>query len=221
MKPATPGPLSGRRAEAARNDHLILEAARSVFTANPEAPIAAVAERAGVGIGALYRRYRTKEELLQRLSLDGLNRYVAVVHAALDDRGDPWEVFAGFLRQALEAGSGSLTVRFAGAFAATDELRGAGRAAYQLTQQLLDRTKAAGVLRRDVEVTDVALLLEYLQAIQGRGRERTGELRHRYLALVLDALRQTDAAPLPGPAPTWEDMSRRYEKELSPRRPPT
>ena len=221
MKTTTPGPLSGRRAEAARNDSLILEAARAVFTADPAAPIAAVAERAGVGIGALYRRYRTKEELLQRLSLDGLNRYIAVVHAALEEEGDPWEAFAGFLRRALEAGSGSLTVRFAGAFTATDELREAGRTAYQLTQQLMERTKLAGVLRPDIEVTDVALLLEYLQAIQVRGQERTVRLRRRYLALLLDALRLTDAAPLPGPAPTWEDMSRRYEKELSPRRPPT
>jgi AcrR family transcriptional regulator len=213
MKTTTPGPLSGRRAEAARNDRLILEAARAVFTADPAAPIAAVAERAGVGIGALYRRYRTKEELLQRLSLDGLHRYIAVVHAALDEEGDHWEAFAGFLRRALEAGSGSLTVRFAGAFTATDELREAGRTAYELTQQLLDRTKSAGVLRPDIEVTDVALLLEYLQAIQVRGQERTGQLRQRYLILLLDALRLTDVTPLPGPAPTWEDMSQRYERQ--------
>jgi AcrR family transcriptional regulator len=213
MTTTTPGPLSGRRAEAARNDHLILEAARAVFTADPAAPIAAVAERAGVGIGALYRRYRTKEELLQRLSLDGLNRYVAEVEAALADEGEPWGVFATFLHRALEAGAGSLTVRFAGSFTATDELRQAGQTAYQLTQQLLDRTKAAGVLRPDVEVTDVALLLEYLQAIKLRDQERTGQLRRRYLALLLDSLRLADAAPLPGPVPTWEDMSRRYEKQ--------
>ena len=53
-------PLSGRRAEAARNDRRILEAAREVFVADPSAPIAAVAARAGVGIGALYRRYGSK-----------------------------------------------------------------------------------------------------------------------------------------------------------------
>ncbi len=52
----TTAPLSGRKAQAARNDTLILAAARAVFTADPSAPIAAVAERAGVGISALYRR---------------------------------------------------------------------------------------------------------------------------------------------------------------------
>ena len=75
----TTGSLSGRRAEAARNDGLILEAAREVFVADPKAPISAVSERAGVGIGALYRRYGSKEDLLRRLCADGLGMYIAAV----------------------------------------------------------------------------------------------------------------------------------------------
>ena len=65
MAAKSPVPLSGRRAEAARNDQIILDAARAVFTANPEAPIAAVAERAGVGIRRLYGRYGGKGGMLQ------------------------------------------------------------------------------------------------------------------------------------------------------------
>src|SRR3954447_23180646 len=61
---------SGRRAQAARNDAAILEAARAVFIANPSAPIAEVAKRAGVGISALYRRYASKEALLHELCAD-------------------------------------------------------------------------------------------------------------------------------------------------------
>src|SRR3954447_25325194 len=72
-------PLSGRRAQAARNDERILEAAREVFLADPGAPISAVAERAGVGIGALYRRHASKDELLQRLAADGMERYLVEV----------------------------------------------------------------------------------------------------------------------------------------------
>ena len=44
MKPTTT-PMSGRRTQAARNDRRILEAAREVFTNDPQAPIAAVADR--------------------------------------------------------------------------------------------------------------------------------------------------------------------------------
>ena len=57
---ASSTPLSGRRAQAARNDVRILEAARTVFVADPDAPISAVAKRAGVGISALYRPWDCK-----------------------------------------------------------------------------------------------------------------------------------------------------------------
>src|SRR3954454_14948582 len=73
---------SGRRAQAARNDELILEAAREVFVANPSAPIADVAKRAGVGISALYRRYPSKEDLLRELCADWLRRYISAAAAA-------------------------------------------------------------------------------------------------------------------------------------------
>src|SRR5215208_5496417 len=138
--------LPGRQSEAARNDRRILEAARDVFTADPKAPISAVAERAGVGISALYRRYKSKEELLQALSLDGLRRYIVEVEAALADDGDPWEAFAGFMRRAVDADTNSLTLHLAGTFAPTEAHWRDGETAYQLNVCLLDRAKAAGDL---------------------------------------------------------------------------
>jgi len=204
-------PLSGRRAQAARNDELILEAARAVFVADPGAPIAAVAQRAEVGISALYRRYASKEVLLQRLARDGLQRYVAETEAALADAGDPWEAFAGFMRRSLDAGASSLTLRLAGTSTPTDELNRLGRRAHELTQELLDRTKAAGGLRAEIEVGDLSLIFEQLQALHVGAPERADRLRHRYLALMLDSLRSPAAVPLPGPAPTWQEISRRWE----------
>jgi hypothetical protein len=53
------GSLSGRRAEAARNDGSILEAAREVFVADPKAPISAVSERASVPCTAAMGARRT------------------------------------------------------------------------------------------------------------------------------------------------------------------
>jgi AcrR family transcriptional regulator len=202
--------LSGRRAQAARNDQRILDAARAVFTADPEAPIAEVAARAGVGISALYRRYRGKEDLLQRLCLDGLQRYIAAAEAALAGDGDPWAAFAQFMHCCLDAGAGSLTLRFAGTFTAEEELQRAGRTAHAATQQLIDRTKAAGALRADIEVGDLSLLFEQLQAVQAGDQQRSSQLRQRYLALLLDALHGQSAEPLPGPPPSWDEISRRY-----------
>ena len=207
--PTTPR-LSGRRAEAARNDQIILDAARAVFTADPGAPIATVAGRAGVGISALYRRYRSKDELLQRLSLDGLRRYIAEAEAALADEDDRWAAFTRFMRHSLDASAGSLTQRFLGSFTATEELNQAGRTAHEVTQRLLDRTKAAGALRTDVAVGDISLILEQLQAIQVGDEQRARQLRHRYLALFLDGLHMLSAMALPGPPPRWEEISGRY-----------
>ena len=50
------------RADAVRNRERVLEAAKIVFNAGgPEASLEAVAKRAGVGIGTLYRHFPTRE----------------------------------------------------------------------------------------------------------------------------------------------------------------
>lgn len=114
--------LSGRRAQAARNDELILDAARAVFVADPGAPIAAVAERAGVGISALYRRHGTKEDLLRQLCADRLVLYIAAAKDALTDD----------CRHPL------LTISLAGTFTATDELRAAATRAGELAAAIVE-----------------------------------------------------------------------------------
>jgi AcrR family transcriptional regulator len=210
------GPLSGRRAEAARNDRRILEAARAVFVADPDAPIAAVAEQAGVGIGALYRRYPSKEDLLRRLSGDGLRRYIAEVEAALADDGDPWAAFARFLRRIVDADTHSLTLRLAGTFTPTPELAGDAARAHELNKRLLERTKAAGAIRADLDVNDLSPLFEQVASIRLGDPDRTNQLRHRYLALLLDALHTPTPGPLPGPPPTWEEISGRWSRPATP-----
>ena len=206
---AMPSALSGRRAEAARNDERILEAARAVFIADPGAPIAAVAAHAGVGVGALYRRYESKEELLRRLCADGLQRFIAAAEAALADRGDPWDAFAGFMRACVDADTNSLTTRLAGTFTPTDELyREAGRAQGLLTA-LFDRTRAAGALRADLEVNDVGLLLEQIAAWRRRRRAHARAAAPVPRAAARRATRLS-GEPLPGPPPGWEELAARW-----------
>jgi AcrR family transcriptional regulator len=203
-------PLSGRRAEAARNDRRILDAAREEFVADPSAPIAAVAARAGVGIGALYRRYGSKEELLRRLCAEGQRQYISEVEAALADEGDPWVAFTGFMRRIVDADTHSLVLRLAGTFVPTDEMYRNGQIAEELNVQLFERTRAAGAIRPDVEAVDIALLFEQLAAVRVADEERTRQLRRRYLALVLDAIHASSGSPLPGPAPSWEELGLRW-----------
>jgi AcrR family transcriptional regulator len=213
--PGAAAPQSGRRSQAARNDAVILEAARDVFLADPKAPIAAVAERAGVGISALYRRYASKEELLRRLCHDGLRRYLAEAEAAAEEwerHGDGWAALAGFLERVVVADVHSLTVHLAGTFTPTPEMRADAQRAGPLAAQLVERAHAGGRLRADVVVADCDLVLESCSAIRVPDAERTAVLRRRHLALLLAGLSATGDAPLPGPAPDAAEFGYRWRR---------
>lgn len=211
MDEQTTTPLSGRRAQAARNDRQILESARAVFMADPTAPIAAVAEHAGVGISALYRRYAGKDDLLRRLATDGMDRYLQRVEEALADDRDAWRSFARFMRRSVDEGASSLTSRMAGTFIATEELYEQGRRIAAATGRLLERAQQAGVVRPDIDVGDLSLIFEQLQTVQVGDPERSRQLRQRYLALYLDALHRPSDEPLPAGPPRWQEIQARYD----------
>ena len=198
--------LSGRRGQAARNDGAILDAAREVFLADPKAPIAAVAEHAGVGISALYRRYPGKEDLLRTLCHDGLRRYLAEAEAALA-ADDPWEGLRGFLERIVLADVHSLTVHLAGTFTPTPEMAADAVRSGELAGELFDRARDR--LRPGVVVQDLVLLLEGCAAVRASTPERTGQLRLRQLELLTTGL-TTDSGPLPGPPPNAGEPGRRW-----------
>jgi AcrR family transcriptional regulator len=212
MIDSDPTPMSGRRAQAARNDQRILEAAREVFVADPKAPVSAVAKRAGVGISALYRRYPSKEDLVRKLCTDGLERYVAAAEAALADPGDPRSVFAEFMRRIVDAEPHLLTIRVAGTFEPSEELARQAEHGQRLTVELFERVQSAGAVRPDVSVDDLTFVFEQLASVRVSDEQRTRELRHRYLALFLDALQTPTTAPLPGPPPSWDEVSERWQR---------
>jgi AcrR family transcriptional regulator len=202
--------LSGRRAQAARYDEAILAAARDVFVANPGAPVSEVAERAGVGISSLYRRYASKDALLRKLCGDGLQLYIDIARAAIDDNGDPWTTFATFMARIINADVHALTRSLAGRFRPTEELGRAAQRADALNEQLVARTQAAGVLRDDVQANDLTYIFEQVASLHGADAERTAQLRARYLTLQLDALRAPGRTPLPGPPPTSDEQHARW-----------
>lgn len=66
---------------------------------------------------------------------------------------------------------------------------------------------AAGAVRTDLATDDPSLLFEQVASIRAGDEQRTSQLRHRYLALLLDALHTSSPQALPGPAPTPEELS--------------
>jgi AcrR family transcriptional regulator len=205
------GSMSGRQAEAARNDQRILDSARAVFVRDPGAPISAVAKHAGVGISALYTRYGSKEELLRKLCTDGLMIVVEQAASAIDQvrQGqDHWQVFTGFMRTMVDADTSSMTLALAGKFVPTQEMFALANRSSELMDELFALVR--DVLRPDLVLHDVSLAFELIAALQVSTPQRTAELRHRYLALILDGLRAQDRPDLPGPPPGWPDISDRW-----------
>ena len=203
--------LSGRKAEAARNDRAILDAAREVFMREPGAPISAVAHEAGVGVGALYRRYASKEELLQTLCADGLRQFVAIAGDALAEGVPAAAAFTQFIEAIIDSDVHSLTVRLAGTFTPTEELHALAAHATALADRVFRRAQAAGALRADLRATDLPMLFEQMSAVRLGRPARTAALRRRYLTLILDGLRPAAAAtPLPGSPPSAEELAQRW-----------
>jgi AcrR family transcriptional regulator len=204
------GGLSGRRAEAERNHGRILDAAREVFLADPEAPISAVAARAGVGISALYRRYPSKEDLLRALAADGLTRYITDLQAALDDERDPWTAYVDCLNRVVEGRSQALAQRLAGTFKPTPELTALAEQAAHLADTLFRRVRRSGDLRGDVSEADIVLLLETIMHVDLPGTDDGAALRRRYLALLLQALHAPADDKLPGSPARQADLVARW-----------
>jgi AcrR family transcriptional regulator len=209
-----PAPMSGRRAEAARNDSRILQSARAVFIADPQAPITAVAKHAGVGISALYSRYGSKEALLRKLCTDGMVTFLSQTEAALARARageDHWEVFTAFMTALTDADATSLTLALAGSFTPTPEMYELAERSGQEIADLFDIIR--DTLRPDVVVHDLSLVFELLAAIKLGDADRTHELRRRYLAVILDGLRAGSEDKLPGPPPGWRELTERWNSE--------
>jgi AcrR family transcriptional regulator len=200
----------GRQAQAARNDELILRAAREVFLADPEAPVAAVAARAGVGIGALYHRYASKEDLLRTLCHNGQQIYLAEVRRALSSGDDPWQAYTSFLRAIVAANTHGLTVRLAGTFEPTADQMALAEQMHALGTELFQRAQDSGQLRPGITWLDVEYLLELLARGQAADAERAAGLRQRQLTVIIDGLRYTDPTPLPGDPPAWGEQTERW-----------
>ncbi|KIH97497.1 TetR family transcriptional regulator [Streptomonospora alba] len=211
--PAKASGSSGRRAQAARNDSAIVDAARAVFLDDPKAPVSAVASRAGVGISALYRRYGGKEDLLRQVCHDGLRRYLTEAQESLAEE-DGWQAFTSFLRRLVDADLHSLTVHLAGSFAPTPEMAADAARASELAALVTRRAHESGRLRADFAAADIVLILEGCAAVRFPDPERARLLRRRYLALQLDGLDTAgpaaDGPELPGRPASEEELSRRW-----------
>ncbi|GAB3030164.1 TetR/AcrR family transcriptional regulator [Mycobacterium bourgelatii] len=195
------------RADAARNVDRIVRAARDVYRElGADAPIEAIARRAGVGERTLYRRFPAKADLV-RATLESIAEGLTPTIEDARRADDPVDGIARLLEAAISLASqehhlltaahqaGSLTMDISA------ELDDA-------LAELARRGQEAGLIRNDLVADDLPRLIAMLHSVLWTMEPGSDSWR-RYLALVLDAISTRPAQPLP-PAPPF-----RYDTESS------
>src|SRR5258708_28790049 len=146
------------RADAVRNRERVLEAARLVLSAGGrDASLEAVARRAGVGIGTLYRHFPTREALFEAVYRREVQQ-LSELAEQLKNEAAPVDALRRWLRSNVElvATKKGMIAALALAVQGSSELY-----AYsfdRLTKAigtLLDRAVAAGEIRSDISPEDV------------------------------------------------------------------
>jgi AcrR family transcriptional regulator len=176
------------RRDALRNDATVINAARAVFAEQgPQASMEAIASRAGLGVGTIYRRFAGKDALL-----DAIAQLIAeeMDQAAADALADP-DPAAG-LERFLE---------FVGAFNAEERRYAASLAdrvpsdnevsvrTAERVRQLTRKAVAAGYLARHVTEDDIKALIIAIRAVVAAAPDGGEAPWRRFLRVHLTGLR--------------------------------
>ena len=183
---AAPCQLS--RADARRSHERLVAAATAEFAEHgADASLEAIARRAQVGIGTLYRHFPARldlQEAVYRSQVDA----VCARGEELASAPSPGEAFAGW----LHALSAYLVTKrgLAGALIAargkdSDMISSCSQVIRATATRLLVRAQEAGVVRPDLDAADVMMLVHGVVA----ATERAPDQADRLLSLMLDGLR--------------------------------
>lgn len=146
-------------------------------------------------MATLYRRFPTKEALVGEVFSHQFDTCVSVVDDALADP-DPWRGFVTLVEKVgeMQACDRGFSAAVATAFPADVA---AERALGRVTE-LIDRAKAAGELRADFAVTDLALVLMANDGVTADSPAATRTASRRLVAYLLNSFRAEHAGvPLP------------------------
>ena len=195
-----PEPGRTERADARRNRQALLEAAAEcVRDKGAEVSALDIAEHAGVSVATLYRRFVTKEALIEQVLADLLTDLTRTARSCLT-ASDPWAGLAGFITAFARTYRENHGLSQAlGPPGTPERLAALHRELRDVIRQLTERAQRAGAVRPDVSWQDIAFLprtaLTAGDCIGLHGGDRQWE---RCLTLTLDGLRSAVPTPLPG-----------------------
>ncbi len=180
------------RADAVRNRARILEAANEAFAAEGlGVPIDVIAQRAGVGVGTMYRHFPTKEALGAAILTTKVEGLIAEADRLVAEAGDPAAALEQYLAAILTEGTACSALAGAFSEAGYDLKAAAPNLEPEFTAALarvLSRAQAAGTVRPDVRAEDLLALIAAACMVTGRP-DRDPDSGKRLLAVVTAGLR--------------------------------
>jgi AcrR family transcriptional regulator len=200
------------RADAVRNRVKILEAASDLFaTDGLGATLNDIARHAGVGVGTVYRHFPDREELIETLLQVRVDRLVALGEAGLADP-DPWHGLVTAMERGLElqANDRGLRELVHDSPAGLERLVRVRERLQPVIREMIDRAKAAGALRPDIDTSDILVLQLMVVSVIDASRDVDPNVWRRYLALMLRGIATApdDLPPLPPTVLSLDEIDR-------------
>jgi AcrR family transcriptional regulator len=176
------------RADARRNRERLLDAALALFVeCGPDVALEAVAKRAGVGIGTLYRHFPTREALVEAAYRSEVAHLCEAAEELLRDRA-PDAALAAFMDRFVDYAAtkrGMKPMLMAVAESGSDVFADTREQIVGAVARLVDAGVAAGAIRSDVDAEDVLRAMGIVWSLPA-GQE---EQARRVLGIVMDGLR--------------------------------
>jgi AcrR family transcriptional regulator len=187
------------RVDALRNRERLLKAARDVFVEQGvEVALEDVAQRAGVGIATLYRRFPDRSALMRAVALDVLVQVTAEARAALAEESDSFRALARYLHRSLDLRIAAVMPVLDGQvdIEHDEALKQARDELAALFEAIVRAAWRGGQLRTDIGLGDIGLMVIRLaRPLPGAfAREFDDAAAHRQLDILLDGLRGGHAA---------------------------
>src|ERR1700759_4156302 len=179
----------GERSDAARNREALARAATAaVHREGPHVSMATIAADAGVGIGTLYRHFRTREDLLNFLAHRSFEQVLANVQAADSDGTTASGALRRFIEAAIAQRNELVLPLHGGPPVTAPETRALLDRVHRAVQRIIERGRTDGTISQDVTPRDVVALGAMLAQPRQADPEWDATCR-RLLATYLNGLR--------------------------------